>query len=82
MAHMTYKKCGFSAPEMFFQREVKRDVVSRVKRQLHRAVCLMCRQEEQDKHKRGDRTVPKARNMLYTHCDKYNRSRYGGGWMR
>ncbi len=73
MAYITCRACGFSAPEVFFRSEVKRAVVSRVKRQFHARICLMCRQEEQDKHKRGDRTVPKARNMLYTHCDKYNR---------
>ncbi|MBA7597912.1 hypothetical protein ES703_04920 [subsurface metagenome] len=73
MAYITCRVCGFTAPEAFFQAEVKRIVVSRVKRQFHRRICLMCRQEEQDKHKRGDRTVPKARNMIYTHCEKYNR---------
>ena len=73
MAYITCKKCGFSAPEMFFRSEVKRPVVSRVKRQFYGRICLMCRQENQDNQKRGDRTVPKARNMLYTHCEKYNR---------
>ena len=73
MTYITCKKCGFTAPEVFFKSEVKRGVASRTKRHFYGRICLMCRQEEQDKHKRGDRSVPKARNMLYTHCEKYNR---------
>jgi len=33
----------------------------------------MCKQEEQDKQKRGNRALPKARNILYSHCERYNR---------
>ena len=73
MPYITCKQCGFTAPETFFSTHIGQDRTSRVKYTHRSRICLMCRQEEQDKHKRGNRTVPKARNMLYTHCEKYNR---------
>lgn len=72
MAYRTCEKCGFTAPEIFFQSHVGQDRTARVLYTHRSRICLMCTQEKQDTCKRGNRTVPKARNMLKTHCQKYN----------
>ena len=68
MAAITCKRCEYTDDEDFFP-----VYISRTKYKLRHHVCLMCIQEEKDKHKRADRAVPKARNILYSHCEKYNR---------
>lgn len=68
MAYITCKRCGYTDDEDFFGIHT-----SRVKYEIYRShICLMCVQEEKDKIKRPDRAVPKARNILYSHCERYN----------
>lgn len=72
MAYITCKRCGYTDDEAFFGFHGS----SRVKN-IHRShVCLMCVQEEKDRIKRPNRAAPKARHILYSHCEKYNHN-YG-----
>lgn len=67
MPYITCKRCGYSDEESFFR-------VSRARGTIHRShICLMCEQIEADKKKQGNRVVPKARNVLWSHCERYNR---------
>lgn len=67
MAYITCKRCGYSDDEGFFG-------VFHARNTIHRShICLICIQERKDKSKRANRAVPKARNILYSHCEKYNR---------
>jgi len=67
--YITCKKCSYTDDESFFKSSV-----SRARGTIHHFhVCLMCVQEEQDTKKRGNRTIPKARNILWSHCERYNR---------
>jgi len=69
---ITCKKCGYIDDEDFFPVGFSR--VKNLKRIHH--VCLACVQEEKDREKSPQRSKPKARAILYSHCQKYNR-RYG-----
>lgn len=64
---ITCKRCGYTDAEDFFPRYSRTNIRNR------RPVCLMCVQEEKDTAKRPDRVAPKARSILFSHCEKYNR---------
>jgi 5-methylcytosine-specific restriction endonuclease McrA len=69
----TCKKCGFTAPEEWYWRQVF-DVASNIKKYHYDrrySICPMCLQEERDAKKQKNRWIEKARMAIYSHARKY-----------
>lgn len=72
MADMTCTNCGVTAAEKFFPRTRTRSGKFAIGKRQRRPICAMCLQQEGDKHKRHNRAITKAKQMLYSHAQKYN----------